>query len=155
MQEGDNCKRTSYNGNIRKHFAGIGYTYDAAFDVFIPPQPYPSWKLNYTTFVWESPIIRPDKAEGGVPLEGYAWQWFEYNQEWVQVKIRNVIKELKDTIVITETKWDDKYKVIYEAKDRDYQILDEKYSKNKKRLFYTWFWIGIILVIRYLYKRYI
>ena len=85
--EGLFCKRTSYNGNIRKHFAGIGYTYDAAFDVFIPPQPYPSWKLNYTTFVWESPIIRPDKAEGGVPLEGYAWQWFEYNQEWVQVKI--------------------------------------------------------------------
>jgi hypothetical protein len=85
--EGLVCKRTSYNGNIRKHFAGIGYTYDAAFDVFIPPQPYPSWKLNYTTFVWESPIIRPDKAEGGVPLEGYAWQWFEYNQEWVQVKI--------------------------------------------------------------------
>jgi len=78
-----------------------------------------------------------------------------YLESEVKVKIRNVIKELKDTIVITETKWDDKYKVIYEAKDRDYQILDEKYSKNKKRLFYTWFWIGIILVIRYLYKRYI
>jgi len=78
-----------------------------------------------------------------------------YLEREVKVKIRNVIKELKDTIVITETKWDDKYKVIYEAKDRDYQILDEKYSKNKKRLFYTWFWIGIILVIRYLYKRYI
>ncbi len=86
----------------------------------------------------------------------YTWLVEEhYLPSEVKTKIRTVIKELKDTIYITETKWDDKYKVLYEAKDRDYQILDEKYSKNKKRLFYTWFWIGIILVIRYLYKRYI
>jgi hypothetical protein len=86
----------------------------------------------------------------------YTWLVEEhYLPSEVKTKIRTVIKELKDTIYITETKWDNKYKVLYEAKDRDYQILDEKYSKNKKRLFYTWFWIGIILVIRYLYKRYI
>lgn len=86
----------------------------------------------------------------------YTWLVEErYLPSEIKTKIRTVIKELKDTIYITETKWDDKYKVLYEAKDRDYQILDEKYSKNKKRLFYTWFWIGIVLVIRYLYKRYI
>ena len=85
--EGLTCKRTSYNGNIRKHFAAVGFTYDAQFDVFIAPQPYPSWKLNYTTFVWEAPVKRPDKVEGGVPPVGYAWQWFEYNQEWVKVAI--------------------------------------------------------------------
>jgi hypothetical protein len=85
--EGLTCKRTSYNNNIRKHFAAVGFTYDAHFDAFIAPQPYPSWKLNYTTFVWEAPITRPDKVEGGVPLEGYAWRWFEYNQEWVKVKL--------------------------------------------------------------------
>jgi len=86
----------------------------------------------------------------------YTWLVEEnYLPSEIKTKIRTVIKELKDTIYITETKWDDKYKVLYEAKDREYQILDEKYSKNKKRLFYTWFWIGIVLVIRYLYKRYI
>jgi hypothetical protein len=85
--EGLTCKRTSYNGNIRKRFAAIGDTYDAQFDAFIPPQLYPSWKLNYETFIWESPVKRPDKVEGGVPLVGFAWKWFEYSQEWVQVKL--------------------------------------------------------------------
>jgi hypothetical protein len=43
---GQTCKRTSYNGNISKQYAGIGYTYDAVNDVFIAPQPYPSWSLD-------------------------------------------------------------------------------------------------------------
>ena len=73
----------------------------------------------------------------------------------IKTKIRTVIKELKDTIYITETKWDDKYKVLYEAKDKEYAILDDKYTRNKKALFYTWLWIGIIGVGAYAYKKYL
>lgn len=85
------CKRTSYNTYAGTHlnggqpfrgnYAGLGYKYDQEFDVFIPPQTYPSWKLNYTTFQWEAPIPRPEE------IEGYAWRWSEYNKEWVQVAI--------------------------------------------------------------------
>ena len=76
-----NWKQTSYNGNIRKNFAGIGYRYDPDFDVFISPQPYPSWKLNYTTYQWEAPIAMPEN------IENYLWRWSEYNKEWIQVAI--------------------------------------------------------------------
>jgi hypothetical protein len=48
------CKRTSYNGNIRKNYAGIGFTYDEARDAFIPPKPeYGEWELNEETCNWE------------------------------------------------------------------------------------------------------
>lgn len=66
------CKRTSYNHKIRKQFASIGYFYDAENDVFIRPQPFPSWSLN-SNFDWEAPIPRP---EGN-----YAWD--EELGEWV------------------------------------------------------------------------
>lgn len=79
--EGLTCKRTSYNGNIRANFAGIGYTYDPEFDVFISPRPFPSWKLNYTTFTWEAPVAMPEE------IEGYFWKWSEYNLEWIRVEI--------------------------------------------------------------------
>jgi hypothetical protein len=78
---GQVCKRTSYNKNIRANFAGIGYKYYKDFDVFIAPQPFPSWKLNYTTFQWESPVVKPDV------IEGHVWVWSEYNKEWVSVLI--------------------------------------------------------------------
>lgn len=78
---GQKCLRTSYNGNIRKNFAGIGYTYDESFDAFIPPKPYPSWKLDYATFRWESPIPVP------APEEGFGWKWGEINQEWIKVPL--------------------------------------------------------------------
>jgi len=73
------CKRTSYNGNIRANYAGIGFKYDPAFDVFIAPQPYPSWKLNYTTYQWEAPIAKPED------IESFRWVWSEINKEWIQV----------------------------------------------------------------------
>jgi len=76
-----NWKQTSYNGNIRANFAGIGYTYDSTFDVFIAPQPYPSWKLNYTTYQWVPPVPRPEE------IEDYFWKWSEVNLEWIQVPI--------------------------------------------------------------------
>jgi len=79
--EGLTCKRTSYNGNIRKNFAGVGYIYDATFDVFIAPRLYPSWKLNYTTYQWEAPIAKPEE------IEGFIWKWSEYNLEWIKVEI--------------------------------------------------------------------
>jgi hypothetical protein len=67
------CKRTSYNNNIRKQFAGIGYTYDAVNDVFIAPQPYPSWALD-NDFNWQPPTPRP--------IEGM-WYWNESEQVWL------------------------------------------------------------------------
>lgn len=73
------CVRTSYNGNIRKHFASVGYTYDENWDVFYPPRPFPSWKLNYETFQWDPPIAFPE------PIDGFIWRWSEINQEWIKV----------------------------------------------------------------------
>lgn len=48
-------KQTSYNGTIRKNFAGVGFTYDAQRDAFIPPQPGPEWTFNEQTCNWENP----------------------------------------------------------------------------------------------------
>ena len=56
----DVWKQTSYNGNIRKNFAGIGYKYDQTRDAFIPPKPFNSWTLNETTCRWEAPVAYPD-----------------------------------------------------------------------------------------------
>tara|TARA_B000000609_G_C24081933_1_gene297935 strand:- start:314 stop:721 length:408 start_codon:yes stop_codon:yes gene_type:complete len=71
---GQNCRRTSYNtyGNehkeggtaFRGNYAGKGFYYDAQNDVFIQPQPYPSWTLNETTWLWEAPIDYPDDDKG-------------------------------------------------------------------------------------------
>ena len=73
-------KQTSYNGNIRKNFAGIGYTYDEDRDAFIPPKPYNSWVLNETTCLWESPIVRPETytqnltdRDGNSSSDDYTW----------------------------------------------------------------------------------
>ena len=78
---GQTCKRTSYNGNIRKNYAGIGYKYDQDFDAFIPPQPYLSWKLDYTTYNWVAPVLKPEDTEE------YFWKWSEINLEWIKVLI--------------------------------------------------------------------
>ena len=56
----DVWKQTSYNGNIRKNFAGIGFQYDQTRDAFIAPKPYASWTLNETTCLWEAPVAYPD-----------------------------------------------------------------------------------------------
>ena len=52
-------KQTSYNNNIRKNHAGIGYTYDEDRDAFIPKKPYNSWILNEDTCLWEAPVAKP------------------------------------------------------------------------------------------------
>jgi hypothetical protein len=53
------CKRTSYNNNYRKNYAGIGYKYDEERDAFIPPKPFNKWVLNEETCRWEAPIPYP------------------------------------------------------------------------------------------------
>jgi len=73
---GQRCVRTSYNGNIRKQYAGIDYTYNETADVFIRPQPFPSWVLD-SNYDWQAPIERP--ADG----KGYTWD--EENQVWVEL----------------------------------------------------------------------
>lgn len=70
------CLRTSYNNKIRGRFAGIGYSYDEQADVFIAPQPYPSWTLNTETYDWQPPIPRPDSSPH--------WYWIEEKLEWVE-----------------------------------------------------------------------
>jgi hypothetical protein len=70
-------KQTSYNGNIRKNYAGIGYTYDAGRDAFIPPKPYVSWTLNETTCQWEAPVA--------YPTDGKRYTWDETTTSWVEI----------------------------------------------------------------------
>jgi len=60
---GQTCKRTSYNGNYRKNYAGIGYTFDADRDAFIAPKPFESWVLDEETCLWEPPVAYPDDGE--------------------------------------------------------------------------------------------
>jgi hypothetical protein len=71
---GQTCKRTSYNGNIRKNYAGLGYSYDSQRDAFIPPKPYPSWQLNEITCLWESPTPKP--------TDGFTYSWNEATLAW-------------------------------------------------------------------------
>ena len=66
--------QTSYNGNFRKNYAAIGFTYDKTRDAFIPPQPYPSWTLDETTCQWEAPVDYPD--------DGNMYTWNETDQQW-------------------------------------------------------------------------
>lgn len=88
-------KQTSYNtrggvhygpdGNpdggvaIRKNYAGIGYTYDAVRDAFIPPNPFPSWTLNEITCIYEPPVAYPE--------DGKMYNWDENTTSWVETQM--------------------------------------------------------------------
>ena len=74
---GQVCKRTSYNGNIRKNYAGIGYTYDSVRDAFIAPKPFESWVLNEDTCLWNAPV--------SYPTDGKTYEWDEETTSWVEV----------------------------------------------------------------------
>ncbi len=84
------CKRTSYNTHggvhtfggvpFRKNYAGLGYTYDATRDAFIPPNSYPSWSLNEDTCLWEPPVP--------YPTDGKRYTWNEETQSWVEQNTR-------------------------------------------------------------------
>lgn len=81
---GGTWKQTSYNGNIRKNYAGIGYTYNADIDAFIPPKPFASWTLNNETAQWEAPTPMPADAGTGEPPKMYSWD--EDTVNWVEVQ---------------------------------------------------------------------
>ena len=71
--------QTSYNANIRKNYAGVGYKYDAALDAFIPPQPFASWTLNNETAQWEAPTP--------YPTDDKRYTWDEATTSWVEVPV--------------------------------------------------------------------
>jgi hypothetical protein len=73
--------KTSYNGNIRKNYAGIGYTYDEDRDAFIAPKPYNSWLLDEDTCRWQAPVP--------YPTDGLMYQWDEELTDW-----KPIIKEI-------------------------------------------------------------
>lgn len=76
--------QTSYNTHggvhanggtpLRKNYAGIGYSYDATRDAFIPPKPYASWVLNEDTCLWDAPVA--------MPTDGGRYTWNETTQAW-------------------------------------------------------------------------
>lgn len=68
--------QTSYNGNVRKRFAGIGYLYNEQLDAFIPPKPFNSWVLDEETANWVSSIEKPN--------DGKQYIWDEDNLQWVE-----------------------------------------------------------------------
>jgi hypothetical protein len=70
----DIWKQTSYNNNIRKNFAGIGFQYDQQRDAFIAPKPYNSWILNENTCIWEAPITKPNDSN--------MYVWNEITKNW-------------------------------------------------------------------------
>jgi hypothetical protein len=74
---GQVCKRTSYNGNIRYNYAGIGFAYDPVDDAFIAPQPYSSWVLN-SQKKWEAPIP--------IPNDENRYTWNENKTKWEVVE---------------------------------------------------------------------
>jgi hypothetical protein len=78
---GGTWKQTSYNGNKRKNYAGIGYSYDAGRDAFIPPKPYNSWVLVEETCQWKAPVDMPADAGTGEPPKMYSWD--EATTSWV------------------------------------------------------------------------
>jgi hypothetical protein len=78
--------QTSYNTHggqhpegrpLRKNYAGIGYTYDAVRDAFIPQQPFASWLLNEDTCLWEAPVA--------MPADGKAYEWDEATTSWKEL----------------------------------------------------------------------
>jgi hypothetical protein len=73
---GGTWKQTSYNGNFRKNYAGIGYTYREGIDAFVPPQPFPSWVLNPHA-QWEAPTP--------MPTDGKMCVWDEATTSWLEV----------------------------------------------------------------------
>ena len=71
---GGDWVKTSYNGNIRKRYAGIGYTYNSSLDAFVPPKPFPSWTLDNATADWVAPVP--------MPTDGKKYSWNEDTQSW-------------------------------------------------------------------------
>lgn len=71
--------KTSYNASIRKNYAGIGFTFDAGRDAFIPPKPFASWVLNESTCRWDAPV--------SMPTDGKPYRWDEATTAWVEITV--------------------------------------------------------------------
>jgi hypothetical protein len=69
--------QTSYNGTIRKNYAGAGFTYDSQRNAFIPPKPFASWILNETTCNWDAPTP--------MPTDDKQYHWDEPTTSWVEI----------------------------------------------------------------------
>ena len=80
----DVWKQTSYNNNIRKNYAGIGYRYDQARDAFIPPKFFNSWILNEDTCRWEAPVAMPTTT-----LEDN--QYYSWNESIINWEVKDRI----------------------------------------------------------------
>lgn len=76
-QPNSNTPSDDQSKALRKNYAGVGFTYDAQKDAFIPPKPYASWVLNETTCLWEAPTPYPD--------DGAVYRWDEETTSWVQL----------------------------------------------------------------------
>ena len=74
-------KQTSYNDNIRKNLAGIGYTYDEDRNAFIAPKPYASWILNEETCQWDAPVARPELTQEQIDNKN-SYIWNEETKQW-------------------------------------------------------------------------
>jgi hypothetical protein len=79
---GGTWKQTSYNNNFRKHYAGVGYTFDVDRDAFISPKPYPSWLLVEESCLWEAPVPMPNDED--------VYYWDESTTSWVVVEQEQV-----------------------------------------------------------------
>ena len=75
---GGNWVKTSYNGNVRKNYAGVGFTYNAGLDAFVPPKPYASWVLNNDTAQWNAPTP--------MPTDDKKYSWDEATTSWVEAE---------------------------------------------------------------------
>jgi len=75
---GGNWLKNSYNGNVRKNYAGIGYTYNAGLNAFVPPKPFASWVLNELTCQWQAPTPMPN--------DGKKYSWDEATTSWVETE---------------------------------------------------------------------
>ena len=74
---GGTWKQTSYNGRIRKNYAGVGYTYDEGRDAFIAPKPYNSWLLDEDKAQWKAPI--------DMPTDNKRYLWNEDTLSWKEI----------------------------------------------------------------------
>lgn len=75
LQLGGRWIQTSYNNRIRKQYAGIGYTYNPTADVFVSPQPFPSWTIDQN-YDWQPPTPMPSEGR---------WYWDEQTVSWVEI----------------------------------------------------------------------
>ena len=66
--------QTSYNANFRRNYAGLGFLYDSIRDIFLPPQPYPSWIMDAERFDWINPVPKPDSGFWNWNEEALAWE---------------------------------------------------------------------------------